>query len=252
MNMKSHRGISKVSAAVITALSMSTLSLPVFAQEAAAEENNDKVEVIMVTAQKRMESLQEVPISMSVATEAQLERDQINSLNDLNRIAPGLEIVDSFGGDASGGGRVRGIGTNIFNEGASGSVAVVIDEVPSGNIAMPSIFDMSQVEVLRGPQGTLFGQSASVGVINITTKAPDPYEFSGYASINYSKNDFESRILEGSVNVPVSENSALRFSLRSDVSDGQYNKQLDETNESKKTSARVRYLIEPSDEFVTV
>jgi len=145
----------------------------------AQEESSLQLEEIIVTARKRSESLQEVPLAVSVATEEQLQRDQIYSVIDLARTTPALEVLPTFGGETNGGGRIRGIGTALFAQSVSPSVAYVIDQVPVGNTSFPSLFDVVQSEVLRGPQGTLFGQGASAGVINLTTKKPDFEEFSG-------------------------------------------------------------------------
>ena len=136
------------------------------AQEKSNDASRITLEEIIVTAQKRAESLQDVPIAITVTTQEQIQRDQIYSLSDLQRTTPALEINQTFGGE-TGGGRIRGIGTNVFNQTAEGSVAIVVDGVPSGNVPNPQIFDVAQIEVLRGPQGTLFGQTASAGVIGI-------------------------------------------------------------------------------------
>lgn len=226
----------KLTISILSAL-YASVALPAF-----AEENDELVEQITVTAQKRAESIQDVPISMSVVTEAQLKRDQINNLVDLQKVTPGLEMSPTFGAEANGGGRVRGIGSNIFSEGAASSIAVVVDEIPSGNIAMPAIFDMGRVEVLRGPQGTLFGQSASVGVINISSVAPEMSDTFGYVNVIYSKNDFSQTLLDGAVNIPVTEDSAIRIAVRSDVVEGvQYNKALDQESKQDTKSIRIRY-----------
>ncbi|MDG6098429.1 TonB-dependent receptor [Alteromonas sp. ZYF713] len=232
----------KLTLAIAVALNAS-IAVPALSEE------DEVVEKIMVTAQKRTESIQDVPISMSVVTQAQLKRDQINNLVDLQKVTPGLEMSPTFGAEANGGGRVRGIGSNLFSEGAASSVAVVVDEIPSGNIAMPAIFDMGRVEVLRGPQGTLFGQSASVGVINISSVAPEMGDFFGTANVIYSNNDYSQALVDAAVNLPVTDDSALRIAVRSDVVEGvQYNKALDKDLKSDTKSIRVRYRNEEIDD----
>jgi len=219
-------------------------STTTFAQEA----EFSGLEEIIVTAQKREQALQDVPISISVATEEQLKRDQIYTLSDLQRAAPGLEIAPTFGGEQNGGARIRGIGTNLFSEGAAPSVAVVVDQMPSGNIAMPEIFDLAQVEVLRGPQGTLFGQSASAGVINITSKSPEFDEFSAEIGGDYQWNDYDQELINGAVNIPLTDNSAMRLATRYTHRKGaKINRYLDQENEDDIFSLRGSYLVEPSD-----
>ena len=233
--------------ALMAVASMALVPATTFAQSE-GDDSGTLIEEIIVTAQKREQSLRDVPISISVATREQLERDQIYTLVDLQRAAPGLEVSPTAGGEAAGGGRVRGIGTNLFSEGASASVAVVVDQMPSGNLAMPEIFDLAQVEVLRGPQGTLFGQSASAGVINISSVAPDPSAFSGEVGADYQWDDYSQRVVRAAVNVPISENSALRIAARSNsLSGAKINVLRDQEDEDDVTSLRVRYRLQPSD-----
>ena len=94
-------------------------------------------------------------------------------------------MIQSFGGPG-GGGQIRGIGTNSLSPTAEGAVGIVVHGVPQGNVPINRVYDISQVEVLKGPQGTLFGLAASAGVINMTTVAPDPGKFSGYAHLDIS------------------------------------------------------------------
>ena len=133
---------------------------------------------IVVTAQRRAERVVDVPISITVASQAQLERQQVNTVNDLARIAPSLEIQQAPGQNTGGGGSLRGIGTQTFSAGAVASVGIVVDQVSQGNANISDLFDVGRIEVLKGPQGTLFGLTTSAGVINITTYAPDPSGFS--------------------------------------------------------------------------
>jgi iron complex outermembrane receptor protein len=198
-------------------LSATAASLMFSGFATAAVGDSGGLEEIIVTAQKRAEKLQDVPVAITVATQEQLERDQIYTLTDLQRITPALEVSQTFGGESTGGGRIRGIGTNVFNPSAAGSVAIVIDQVPQGNVSFPQVFDLAQVEVLRGPQGTLFGQTASAGVINMTTLAPDASGFSAKLGFDYSDKGtagsrFGQQVVRGSLNVPLTDSSALRLS----------------------------------------
>lgn len=220
---------------------------------AAAVGETVSLEEIIVTAQKRAEKIQDVPVAITVATQEQLERDQIYSLTDLQRITPALEVSQTAGGETTGGGRIRGIGTNVFNPSAAGSVAIVIDQVPQGNVSFPQVFDLTQVEVLRGPQGTLFGQTASAGVINMNTAAPDPTEFSAKVGFDYSDKGtagsrFGQSVVRGSINMPTGDASAVRLSAFYKSETGlQRNVYLNRDNKITDVSFRARYLIEPSD-----
>ena len=95
--------------ACMTAMALSSATPEAFAQEEQQEEKQHAIEKIMVTAQKRSESLQDVPVAMTVTTAEQLERDQIYSITDLQRTTPALEVSQSFGGESNGGGRMRGM-----------------------------------------------------------------------------------------------------------------------------------------------
>lgn len=184
------------------------------AQEAAVVEDEN---AIVVTARKRVENLIDVPLAVSVATADQLKRDQIYNVTDLQRITPALEVAQTFGGESNGGGRLRGFGTGVFNPSVAPSVALVIDQVPIGNLNFPVLFDMAQVEVLRGPQGTLFGQGASAGVLNISTRKPEFDRFGANFSIDGADKgtagaEFGELIVNAGMNLPLASNLALRVS----------------------------------------
>lgn len=179
--------------------------------------SRDAASEIVVTAQRRRERVVDVPISITVANQGQLERQQVNTLNDLNRISPSLEIQQAPGQNTGGGGSIRGIGTQTFSAGAIASVGVVVDQVSQGNANVSDLFDVSRVEVLKGPQGTLFGLTTSAGVINITTNAPDPTRFSARLHTELSNegtagSKYGNQVVQGVVNVPLSQDAAIRVS----------------------------------------
>ena len=177
-----------------------------------------EVEVVIVTARQREESLLDVPLAVSVTDKVTLERDQIIDLYDLSRTTPALEVNQTFGGEQNGGGRLRGLGTGVFNRSVSPSVAYQVDQAPQGNLSFRQLFDLQQVEVLRGPQGTLFGQGASAGVINITTTQPSLEDgFTGGVKLDYAGNgDLGSEsgrtLIDAGFNVPLGDTAAIRLS----------------------------------------
>ena len=128
---------------------------------------------IVVTAQKRTESLQNVPIVVTTVNRQLLQDAGVNDIKDLSRLTPGL-LVTSTTSEASTTARIRGIGTVGDNPGLESSVGVVIDGVyrPRNGVGFGDIGDIDRIEVLKGPQGTLFGKSTSAGVINILTAEP--------------------------------------------------------------------------------
>lgn len=128
---------------------------------------------IVVTAQKRVERLQDVPISIAVAQGETLRNLNLNAATDLQYVAPGLGLGDS-NTPRGAGFRVRGVGTNVFADGIEQSVGTVIDGVPLARAGqgLADLIDVERIEVLRGPQGMLFGRNASAGLINIVTRRP--------------------------------------------------------------------------------
>jgi iron complex outermembrane receptor protein len=164
---------------------------------------------IVVTATKRSERLQDVPVSVTVVTRDILERNNVRELGDLTKIAPNLTI--NYGtqpGNFSI--NMRGIGTFSNGIAVESDVAVVIDDVPVGfqAAAFKDLIDLERVEVLRGPQSTLFGKSAIAGVLNITTQAPTA-EMSGRLSV-LATNDREYRV-GGTVAGPLSDTIRVRL-----------------------------------------
>ncbi len=224
-----------------------------YAQEPtrAATETLDEV---VVTAQKRQESVQSVPLAITVLPAEQLERQGVQTIADLSRMSSSLEFTSS---SAPGGGAfVRGIGTvsNNLTKTPTGSVSIVLDGVVLGNTNISDIFDIERVEVLRGPQGTLFGSSVSAGVISVITKAPDPGAMSVTVNAEYASGDLGSEYRRGSlrtaVNLPLSDISALRVAFHSDSNSGLfYNPWQNSSSSERSTGMRARYLLAPSDAF---
>ncbi len=132
------------------------------------------LEEVIVTGTKRAENIQSVPSSVFVATALSMERANIRDFDDLVKIAPSLTITKTSQ-PANNSINIRGIGTYAYSIATESSVAVVVDDIPQAfqAEAFSSFVDVKQVEVLRGPQNTLFGKSASAGVVNITTRSAD-------------------------------------------------------------------------------
>ncbi len=150
-----------------------------------------ELEEILVTAQKREQTLEEVPISVSVLTEESLDRALVTNTRDLARVTPSLTFRHGFVESASSF-AIRGITASSFSGSLQPSVIVVVDDVPLAR-AGQSIIDLSdiqRVEVLRGPQGTLFGINATGGALNVATQTPDD-ELGGYFETTYDENDVD-------------------------------------------------------------
>jgi iron complex outermembrane receptor protein len=178
------------------------------AQPAADDAPASGLEDIVVTATKRSQNMQSVPVSVTALSSAALEDNRIADVADLTRVAPSLTITQTTS-SPNNSIILRGIGTFAFSIGVEPSVAVIIDDMPVAQQAQAfdNMADVERIEVLKGPQGTLFGKSSSAGVINIVTANPG--------------NDFEGRLAftiasdgdvrtEGMVSVPLGEGAGLR------------------------------------------
>jgi iron complex outermembrane receptor protein len=213
----------------------------------AATDDNTLTEII-VTAEKREENLQDVPIAITVVTAQQLSDQHVTTLADLSRTAPSLEMIQSFGGPG-GGGQIRGIGTQSFTPSAEAAVGVVVDGVSQGNLNINNIFDVSRVEVLRGPQGTLFGLTSSAGIINIVTNAPDPSQFAAILHTDSAKDgtagsEFGQETVHAVVNIPISGDSALRIAgSLDDYSGVEHNNFTGTNNTAENYALRGHYLL---------
>ena len=223
------------------------------AQQAAAA-NEPPLAEIVVTAEKRAEKIQDVPVAVTVVTAQQLEDQHIYSIADLARTTPALEMVQAFGGPG-GGGQIRGIGTNSFSPTAEGAVGIVVDGVPQGNVNVTNLFDLQRVEVLKGPQGTLFGLTSSAGVINMVTAAPDPTKFMVSAHVDYSDDgrfgsDFGEQTERVVLNAPLSNTAAIRLAISDDRIKGvQVNNFNGTPNVSTEWGGRLHFLFQPTDEL---
>ena len=171
------------------------------------------LEEVIVTAQKRDQSMQDVPISMAVLGSTALENLGVAGLEDFAALIPSMNYVST--GPGSGNIYMRGISFGEDVKGPNPNVAVYMDEQPVtaiGAFLSPHIYDIERIETLLGPQGTLFGANAQAGSIRIITKKPVVGEFSAGYDVEYnsiSEGDNGS-LLEGFINVPIGDSAAVR------------------------------------------
>ncbi|WP_234024772.1 TonB-dependent receptor [Tsuneonella amylolytica] len=173
---------------------------------------------ILVTAQKRTESLQDIPLSVSVLSGEALDTASRPSIESAAQLVPSLNFAKS-GTTLNQTIFLRGVGTATFSIAGEPSVSTVVDGVVyarSGE-AFSDLVDIAQMEVLRGPQGTLFGKNASAGVINVTTKMPT-FEPGGTVEASYfDRNEYR---VKAAVNIPLTQDLAARFTGFSSFYDG--------------------------------
>jgi len=215
---------------------------------AAATAPANSLEEVIVTAQKREQTLQEVPIAITVVRGEAMEQAQVRDLRDLQRLTTSLVVAqaDSASNEVFS---IRGMSTSGFNAGLESAVGVVIDGVYRGRQveAVDDLVDIDQVEVLRGPQSTLFGKNTTAGVINIRTKAPN-FESGGFYSATLG--NFNALSVSGAANIPLTASTAaLRISGSFNRRDGfienlQNGKKI---NDRLRGSVHAQLLLLPSD-----
>ena len=215
--------------------------------EAAAVE--DDSDVIVVTAQGRNQVLQDVPIAVTAVNAESMKNSGATDIRALNQLAPSL-LVSSTGSEANGSVRIRGIGTVGDNPGLESSVAVFIDGVyrSRSGIGLNELGEIDRIEVLRGPQGTLFGRNASAGLINIISKKPS-FNFGAYGEATVGNYNF--RRLAVGVTGPITETLAARIDGVLVKRDGFYDDNNNDTdiNDRDRYFVRGQLLYEPSDQL---
>lgn len=236
---------------LITSSAIAAFSQPTSAQTgppAAIEaQDEDGVGDIIVTAQKRAENVQNVPLSVTAISGEAIERSGVASLTDLASTIPSV-MVDQSNNIRNTNISIRGIGSSGTNPGIEPSVGVFVDGVylPLGGMAQGELLDISTVEVLRGPQGTLYGRNTPVGAINITTRRPTSEP---EARIRFGIGNYDLRHISGYVGGGLGENTAARLSFWTrDRSGYEYNLfTQDDQNDSENYGGRLRVTHDVSD-----
>ena len=204
MNKKSFRTLSSL------AISIATVSSGAYAAE---------LEEVIVTAQKRAESLQEVPVSLTAISGTKIEEAGLHSFAEMSAYVPNLAITENAVNTIIS---MRGIGVGA-NQSFEQSVGVYVDGIHYGKSRQgrTALFDVQQVEVLRGPQGILFGKNTLAGAINITTATPDADEEFG-GKISGSKESFGGTTLEGHLTGSIGDTIGLRLAYKDRSNDGEF------------------------------
>jgi len=214
-----------------------------------AEEDTSTGNSILVTATKRERTLQDTPVAVSVTTAETLERGQIRDLKDLQTVVPSLSVGQRQS-SANTNFFIRGFGNGANNAGIEPSVGVFVDNVYRSRTAsqITDLPDVSRIEVLRGPQSTLFGKNASAGVISITTQEPQ-FDFGGSAELTYG--NFDQMIGKVHLTGPLGDSLAASFAAGFNKRDGFIRDLVtgDRTNERDRWFARGQLLIDPGNGF---
>lgn len=189
------------------AVALATTAAPALAQEAAPG-GNDSGDII-VTATKRAENLQSVPISVSAIGGDTLAKAKLTQADDIVARVANLQLSSTVG-EGTPIFALRGISMSDYSLNQASPVATYYDEVYKGNFALLGVamYDIERIEVLRGPQGTLYGKNTTGGAVNIISRAPELGKWGGYANIGYG--NYNRVDLNGAINAPLGDKAALR------------------------------------------
>ncbi len=236
----------------MTAVSVVALLANMAATPTLAQDRADAIADIVVTAQKRAESLQDTPISIAAFSAKDLETKGINGLTDLRANVPNLQLTPFPNNAATTQIFMRGVGLADDQITQDGGVAVYMDGVyvaRSQGLAM-EVADLERIEVLRGPQGTLYGRNATGGAINFITRRPDLRDFGFKGQVTLG--NYDNRRFKAAVNIPIGQTIALRLSYVNQQQDGFIDNPgtgVSRWGDKDRQAMRADLLWQPSDRF---
>jgi outer membrane receptor protein involved in Fe transport len=209
-----------------------------------AQTDFDRLEEIVVTAQKRSENVQETPISITVLNGADLERQGRNTVSQILEDVPGVVAWEQQPGANNSGTNIviRGLATsgNVYATATAPTTAVYVDNVLQG---VGGDFDLNRVEILRGPQGTLYGRSATGGVVSVVTNDPvQKFEVEGLLEVG----DYSLRHEEAVFNAPLTSDLAIRIAADALRQNGYLS---NGDNDADEKAVRAKLLYQPSEQF---
>lgn len=246
---------SLVIAATVLTIGMGSMAAPVVAQDELSDESfDDMLDEVIVTAQRKSENVQDVPISMTVFSEEQIANANMTNASDLSTLTPSLTVDTRFGYENTSF-AIRGFTQSLRT---TASVATYFADVvaPRGQTSQTSgdgagpgyLFDLQNVQVLKGPQGTLFGRNTTGGAILLTPQEPTD-TFEGY--VEGSLGNYDAKRLQGVVNVPIAESFKARLGIDTNERDGHLNNVAkigaDELGSSDYTAVRLSFLWDITD-----
>jgi len=243
---KNFRGVSLRKSALFGATAVIGLSAGAnaFAQGVFEDE-------VIVTAQKREQSAQDVGISITTLSGEQMESLGYTNAQDVTALAAGVATLQP-NGEANYAVGIRGVANNDFTSNVESPVAIYVDETYISQMSGAGflLFDIDRVEILRGPQGTLFGRNATGGLVHYLTVKPTTDEFNGYGSFTYG--NFDRFKAQGAVNIPMGEKLSARVSLATHQGDGYVTNRLNpdkDLNNANESAGRIQLRFQPTDKF---
>jgi iron complex outermembrane receptor protein len=192
------------------------------AQDSDADESADEIETVVVTATRRETDIMDTPLAVSAVTNEELVKYGISNVKDLSYAIPGLSIQNQTDTNAPII-TLRGVRSNNVTEVGDPAVGIHVDGLYAARpqAAAALMFDLERAELLRGPQGTLFGRNSIVGTLNIITAKPN-LEVQG-GSVTVEMGRFNQEAIRGHYNLPISDNFALRFAFMDETKDSYLN-----------------------------
>ena len=250
--------LKRTTIAIAAQLALLNVAIPAFAQSADAPagaasspsaSKPQELQTVVITGTKRAENLQNVAASVGAISGEDLKAMDIKDITTLSSALPSISFNDSGSSGRTSSLAIRGIGTFSFSDAVEPSVGLVVDGVVMGRTAqgLSAFLDVDRVEILRGPQGTLFGKNSSAGVINIVTADPNLKRLTGDVEVGTSS--YDERHVEGAVSVPMSEGvAATRVAFSKGRMDGYVDNILDgrKFGGYDQSAIRVKTLLQPT------
>ena len=236
--------MSMCSAAARCALALGVvLAVPVSAQSPATGEVLEEVTVI---ATRRAENLQQVPIAVSAFSNEALRDLAVTNTNELMNVTPGLRLQEGGGGPLLGLMSIRGVAQNDFAGHIEAPNAMYVDEVyqPGISSSIQQFYDVDRIEVLKGPQGTLFGRNATGGLVHVINRQPTG-EFAGYAALGYGS--YNQLHAEGMLNGALGDALSARVAVLHNKADGYFKNAVGpKLNEDDTMAGRIQLRLQPN------
>lgn len=221
---------------------------------AAAAPQTSTVGEIIVTAQRRSENLQDVPVAETAATGSQLATARVANIENIQTLSPSISFRSTNFAASTGNIQIRGIGTVGVSRSFEGAVGVFIDGVyrtRSGQ-ALSDFLDIDSLEILRGPQGTLFGKNTSAGALLLTSNRPNTSAFGGEVEADFG--DYDYHLVKAAVNLPVNDEVAIRVAALNTDHQGYISNPegTQHYNETPDTAVKAQILFKPTDKVTAL
>jgi len=235
--------------AALCTTSFGAFTSPADAQEAGAEANAvDNAMVIIVQARRRGEDVQDVPAVVDTVTSDQVAKLNLRDFKDVQTLVPGLDLSKETNG-VGGSAKLRGVNFDVNASGFNSTVEFYMNDAPiTAGVVLQQMFDIGQIEVLRGPQGTLRGRASPSGSITVTTRKPDLYSIGG--TVDMTANDIGTLNFKGALNLPVIQGiAAIRVAGVWDENEGDKVRPITSGRDpfERTRAGRISGIIQPTD-----